>query len=62
MALFGHHSIHSWQNPARQTSTAGVEESSLTADVAHVLEVLIDGERDGVAMVRVGVGEGEEVR
>ena len=46
----------------RQTSTAGVEEGSLTAHGAHILEVFVNRETDGVAVVRVGVGEGEEVR
>ena len=43
------------------TSIAGVEESSLHAHGTHVLETLINGKVDGVAMVRVGVGQREKV-
>ena len=43
------------------TSAAGVEQCSLEADGTHVFEVLIYGQVDGVAVVRVGVRQRQEV-
>ena len=43
------------------TSAVGVEQCSLEADGTHVFEVLIYGQVDGVAVVRVGVRQRQEV-
>ena len=43
------------------TPVAGIEQSCLETNCAHVLEALVNGDVHGVAVVRVGVREGEEV-
>ena len=45
-----------------RTSAGGVEECCLETHRAKVLEVVVNGNVDGVAEVRVHTGQGEQVR